>query len=135
MGELPVSSALTKGLAQQKEQLTSNLASRLGSNWERSSAGITSMAEFTKNVDIVKDQARRGEIAQLSGLTTPPQAAYQRAGLMGLTRFPDQRQYTEMQQPYQFSRQGQWESKKFRAEQIMGIQEGLGQAAGTMMMA
>lgn len=87
-GELPISLQLEAGLAKQKELSETDLSRRLGSQYKQSSAGILSETALDKNAELIREQARRGEISQLYGLTGGAEQSYQggvanRMGIIG----------------------------------------------------
>ena len=75
-GELPVSSALEKGLESQKKNLEEDLSRRLGSQWSQSSAGIAAQQEFNQGAESLREQARQGLIQNYSGIGLAGNQAY-----------------------------------------------------------
>jgi len=82
-GELPVSPSLERGLTEQEGEVRESMRRRLGPGWETSTPGITSLAEFKKRAEELREGARRGEItaSEQQGYASPtsplrPSAAY-----------------------------------------------------------
>jgi len=67
-GTLPVSPALETDLATQESQLSEELSRRLGPNWQTSTPGIQAMGEFKKRADLLREEARRGQITTGEGM-------------------------------------------------------------------
>ncbi len=61
-GELPISPALEKSLEDQYAKLTESLSRRLGPGWMETTAGQQAMSRFTQTAELVREEARRGEI-------------------------------------------------------------------------
>ena len=67
-GELDVSPALLKDLGQQEGQLREQLRRNLGEGFETSSAGIEALSQFDQQKNLVLEEARRGQISDLTNL-------------------------------------------------------------------
>lgn len=131
-GELPVSAAMEKSLGEREAALERDLSQRLGPQWKQSSVGITAMDKMKTSSELMRDQARRGEILQMSGLTTPPQGGYQKAGLAQLSSPSSFLQnYPSMLQPYQSQRSGQFNAQQMNAQQRSQTLGGIGSLLGT----
>lgn len=61
-GNLPVDPALERDIKGQETTLRDRLRSQLGSGYETSSAGIEAMQKFTEGADVLRSQARHGEL-------------------------------------------------------------------------
>lgn len=61
-GTLPISPALEQELTDQETQMKENLARKLGPNWELSTPGQKAMSTLKQKADLVREEARRGEI-------------------------------------------------------------------------
>ncbi len=141
-GELPVSPALEAEIEKQKTGLVENLAGRLGPNWQTTTAGIQTMSEFNKNASLLREEARRSEIAQGAGQTLAGQEAQQGAALgkqaqyntYGQQLFPLLGAQSAAQQPYQYysglQNQANAANATASAQQQAGLMSGLGSLAG-----
>lgn len=69
-GKLEVPLSITDELDKQWTQLSEVMSRQLGPNWQTTTPGIQAESEFNKRKALIIDQARRGEIAQSSGLLT-----------------------------------------------------------------
>lgn len=67
-GELPISPAMEKELTDQRDKTVEALNQRLGSNWNTTTAGIQAMSEFDKRAELLREEARRGQISVGEGL-------------------------------------------------------------------
>lgn len=67
-GELEVSPALEKSLAEDEAALTETLNRKFGTDYQVSSGGSKAIQDFQTRADIVRDAARRGEISEGSQL-------------------------------------------------------------------
>lgn len=74
-GELPVDPALERDLKKQEETLRDTLRAQLGTGFETSTPGIEAMQSFREGAEVLRSQARRGE------LTLSEQLASARAGV------------------------------------------------------
>lgn len=61
-GELPVDPALERDIAKQEQTLRDTLRSQLGPGYETSTPGIDAMQSFREGADVLRSQARRGEL-------------------------------------------------------------------------
>ncbi len=62
-GKLPVSPALEQDLAAQEKALSESLSQRLGPNWMLSTPGQKAMADFKQRAELMREEARRGQIS------------------------------------------------------------------------
>lgn len=62
-GELPVDPALERDITSQEQTLKDRLRSQLGSGYETSSAGIEALQKFGEGANVLRSQARHGEIS------------------------------------------------------------------------
>ena len=74
-GELPISPALESDLADQENMMTETLSRKLGANWMLSTPGQKAYSTMKQKADLVREEARRGEIDSASdrmaqGMTT-----------------------------------------------------------------
>ena len=146
-GELPVSPALEAEIEKQKAGLIENLSGRLGPNWQTSTAGIQTMSEFNKTAGLLREEARRGEIAQGAGQTLAGQEAQQGAAIAKQTALgnyanrllPSTGAATDAMQPYQYyaglQNQASASNAQASAQQQAGLMGGLGQLAGAGLSA
>ena len=146
-GELPVSPALEAEIEKKKAGLIENLSGRLGPNWQTSTAGIQTMSEFNKTAGLLREEARRGEIAQGAGQTLAGQEAQQGAALAKQTAYgnyanrmlPLTGAATDAMQPYQYYAGLQNQAAQYNAQasaaQQAGLMGGLGQLAGAGLSA
>lgn len=67
-GELPVSPALEKDIEEQRKKLEEELSRTLGPDWRSSTPGIQAMNEFEKRAELLREEARRGELQAGTGL-------------------------------------------------------------------
>lgn len=142
-GKLPVSPALENELAKQKTDLEAYLSRKLGSNWANSTPGIQALAEFNKNAETLREEARTGQITSgeqllLAGLQGQQQAQNYatssaasfpsfNSGLVGLS--------SQAQQPYQYYNGLALQANMANAQNSAGLMQGLGSLAGTGLMA
>lgn len=141
-GELPVSPALEAEIEKQKSGLIEGLSSRLGPNWQTSTAGIQTMSEFEKTTGLLREEARRGEIAQGAGQALAGQEAQQGAALAKQTALgnyasrllPSAGVATAAMQPYQYyaglQNEAAMSNAQTSAQQQAGLMGGLGSLAG-----
>ena len=74
-GELPVDPSLIRGLQEQESGLRETLRRQLGPDFETSSPGIESLAEFGKRKNETLESARRGDITMAEQLGIARQGA------------------------------------------------------------
>jgi hypothetical protein len=146
-GELPISPALEKSLADQLSQMTEALSQRLGPNWMKTTAGQQAMSTFTQRVDLLREEARRGAISGEGGLLLS------NLGYLGNVRgartaevanYPSRTSglfqgYGVLQQPYQKQRQMELSAAiataESKATSTAGFWGGMGNLAGAGMQA
>ena len=146
-GELPVSPALEADIASQEKTLREGLSRRLGADWETTTPGIQALSEFQKRSGLLREEARRGEIAGGTGLALS-QRGYRtaeeearRAGYIGFGQrlLPTFSAYGQAMQPYQYRRgmelQAQIATAQARAKEQASLYGGLGRLVGTGLMA
>lgn len=142
-GKLPVSPALENELTKQRSDLESYLSRKLGPNWANSTPGIQALAEFNKNAETLREEARTGQITSgeqllLAGLqgqqqsqkyATSSAASFPgfNSGLVGLS--------SQAQQPYQYYNGLALQGNMASAQNQVGLMKGLGQVAGNGLMA
>lgn len=63
-GNLPVSPALESSLQREQAGLETELSTKLGPNWKLSTPATTKLGEFKKRAELVREEARRGQISQ-----------------------------------------------------------------------
>ena len=139
-GEIEVSPALEKDLAERKTELEEYLSRRLGNDWQQSTAGIQAMSDYDQSANLLREEARRGQISSGEGLML---SQYQRmaddqnrlysqnyntpnrySGLLS--------NYGNAMQPYQFQRSMQFNANARNAQNDAGMMMGLGQIAGSL---
>jgi len=146
-GELDISPALEKSLAGQEEQMGEMLSQKLGPDWATTTAGQQSMSSFKERADLVREEARRGEIQgggattmaylqQLSGLHGEKGGRYaQFAGRAG-GLFAG---YGAAMAPYQQQRQAAYQGGLYQqglqSQQQTGLYSGLGSLIGSGIQA
>lgn len=74
-GELPVDPALERDITTQQQTLHDRLRAQFGSGYESSSAGIEALQKFGEGANVLRDQARRGEITLAEQLSLARQGA------------------------------------------------------------
>lgn len=67
-GQLPISPALEASLGKQETQIVEALSQRLGTNWQLTTPGQQAMGAFRQRADLVREEARRGEMSTQGGL-------------------------------------------------------------------
>lgn len=143
-GELPVSPALEAELSQQEQEISEDLARRLGPQWQQTTAGQRGMGEFQKRADLVREEARRGQLSTGESLL---------ASRMGQMSDIEQRRLVNLQQsgqpslqllgayggvlaPYQQERMMGWQmsnqAKQQSAANRAGVIGSMFGAAGTL---
>ena len=142
-GELPVSPALEQELNNQYKQLSEALSQRLGPGWMETTAGQQAMSTFMQKANLVREEARRGEItggtsSTLSNLTY--MGGSREAKASGAYAFPSRTSglfggYGQAMQPYQTQRQMQLQASMANAQSQSGLLGGLGQLAGAGIQA
>jgi hypothetical protein len=144
-GELPISPALEESLTDQERKMTEALSQRLGSNWMQTTAGQQAMGELQQRSDLLREEARRGEINTqggmlLSNLGYLGNAEAQKTSYA--SAFPSRTSglfsgYGQAQQPYQQQRGWEFQARmanaQSRAQRQAGLMGGLGQLAGAGM--
>jgi len=143
-GELPVSPALEADIASQEKTLREGLSRSLGTGWETTTPGIQALSEFQKRSGLLREEARRGEIAGGTGLVLS-QMGYrtaeeeaQRAGYTGFGQrlFPTFGAYGQAMQPYQYQRgmelQARIATAQAEAQEQAGLYGGLGSLTGML---
>lgn len=83
-GELPVNSALTRQLEDQRGRLEEQLLRNLGPGWETSTPGIQALAEFRQREAEIMEAARRGDIAMAEQLLSGREGASFGRGTSGI---------------------------------------------------
>ncbi|MFA7120534.1 MAG: hypothetical protein WC277_03595 [Bacilli bacterium] len=144
-GELPVSPALEKNLQQQEQQMREALSQRLGAGWEMSTAGQQAMGEFTRNAELLREEARRG------AMTTEGGMLLSNLGYLGNTQgvrtdqagqFPSRTSgmfgaYGALQAPYQQQRgmefQAMMANAQNQSQSRAGLMGGIGSLLGAGM--
>lgn len=74
-GELEVDPALERDLREQKETLQGRLQQQLGAGFETSTPGIEALQRFDESAEILRSQARRGELTLSEQLSLARQGA------------------------------------------------------------
>lgn len=74
-GELPVDPALERDITTQEQTLKDRLRSQLGAGYESSSAGIEALQKFGEGANVLRSQARHGEISLAEQLSLARQGA------------------------------------------------------------
>lgn len=74
-GELPVDPALERDITQQETTLKDRLRAQFGAGYESSSPGIEALQKFGEGANVLRDQARRGEITLAEQLSLARQGA------------------------------------------------------------
>ena len=143
-GKLPVSPALEEGLARQEKMLRENLSRSLGAGWETTTPGIQSLGEFQQRAGLLREEARRGEIAGGTGLILAQreyltgEKGAQQTGYVGLGQrlFPTFGAYGQAMQPYQYQRgmelQARIATAQAEAQEQAGLYGGLGSLTGML---
>jgi len=153
-GELPVSPGLERALGKQEEMTREELAARLGSQYEQTTAGIQTLGQVKESAEITREEARRGMLTTAAGirgaLSGEMMGQQQMAGqgygqmvgvrsglqqqrLAGLGGAPGMYgnitgQYLAALQPYQ---QDRWQREQIAAMNKAGQMNLLGQIIGT----
>jgi len=138
-GELPISPAMEKSLAEQEQQMTEALSQRLGPDWMKTTSGQQAMSEFQKRSELLREEARRGAITSEGGLLMS------NLGFLGnvegaktqqASAFPYRTSglfsgYGQAQQPHQYYSGLQHQTNISNAQNKAGLMQGYGQLAGT----
>ncbi len=148
-GELPVSPALEAELQNEYKKVNEDLTRRLGPNWQLSTAGQQAMGEFKKRAELLREEARRGQISVGEGLLASRigllsdlgQRDYNRLLSVGNRTYPLMSAYQSALSPYQRERmlqqqlgfQAAMQSAANKAEMIGDILE-LGGTVGGMYL-
>lgn len=74
-GELPVDPALERDITSQEQTLKDRLRAQLGSGYETSSAGIEAMQKFGEGANVLRSQARHGEMTLAEQLSLAREGA------------------------------------------------------------
>lgn len=142
-GKLPTSPALEKNLEDEQRKMAEALSQRLGPNWMTTTPGQQAMSTFQKRADLLREEARRGEMSSGEGLLMS------NLGYLGNTQakqateavqFPTRTSglfqgYGQAQQPYQYYAGLQLEANKQSAinsaNSQAGLMGGFGQLLGS----
>jgi hypothetical protein len=136
-GELPISPAMEKELSQQQSSLMENLSQRLGPDWQQTTAGQQSMSEFQKRAELLREEARRGQITTGEGLLESRMGflqGMQQTDLSNLSAFSAPNSagaYTSALAPYQMQRQMQFSANQSDAANSTSLLSGLMGMVGT----
>lgn len=137
-GELPISPAMEKELSQQEAAITEGLSQRLGSDWQQTTAGQQAMSEFQKRAELLREEARRGQITTGEGLLESRLGflqGVQQQGLSNLSAFASPNSagaYSSALAPYQAQRQMQFSANQSSAANNAAMTSGLMGMAGTL---
>lgn len=74
-GELPVDPALERNIEEQREVLRARLQEQLGPGFETSTPGIEALQRFEESAEVLRDQARRGQLSLSEQLSLARQGA------------------------------------------------------------
>lgn len=74
-GELEIDPAVERDIKQQEATLRDRLSNQLGSGYETSSAGIEALQKFNEGANILRSQARKGELTLADQLSMSRQGA------------------------------------------------------------
>lgn len=132
-GELPVSPALEKSLSDEQRKMAEALSQRLGPNWMETTPGQQAMSTFQQRADLLREEARRGEMTSGQGLLMT------NLGYLGNTQAQDVSQaaqfptrtsglfqgYGQAQQPYQYYSGMQYNANVQNAQNNAASQAGL----------
>lgn len=139
-GELPVSPALEQELEKQHRQLTEALSQRLGTGWMETTAGQQAMSTFMQKANLVREEARRGEItggtsSTLSNLSYMGGAREAKAS--GAYAFPSRTSGLFGEYSGVLDRMSNERMMQYQAEtqQQAGMMSGYGQLIGSGMQA
>lgn len=139
-GELPVSPAMEKELTDQKTKTIEALNQRLGSNWNTTTAGIQAMSEFDKRAELLREEARRGQISTGEGLLESRMgflsdlSQRETANIGGTgSYFMNPSYFQAALQPYQNQRAMQLQANGINAQNSAGMTSGLMSLGGTAL--
>lgn len=125
-GKLPVDPALERDIREQKLTLKEQLQSQFGPGWETSSPAIEAMSRFDESANVLRSQARRGELTLAEQLgAVREQTGMQQAGVSGA--------FAGLQLPGVFGA----ETQPFMRDILGGVGAaagGIGQVAGGFQM-
>lgn len=138
-GELPLSQAVENEISKRWADTQAYLSRKLGPQWEESTPGIQSKAEFDKWSSALREEQQTGKLSGASAMSIAQQDFYNQLlgrsaqsassplgmyqGLMG--------SYQAALQPYQIQRQMQLQANMSNARSGNSMMSGLGMLAGT----
>ena len=138
-GELPISPAMEKQLTDQRSQTEEALNQRLGAGWNTTTAGIQAMSEFDKRAEMLREEARRGQISTGEALLesragfVAGQNQQQLANTANTgAYFVNPGVYQAALQPYQQQRQMETNALMFNAQNSSNQTAGMMQLGGTV---
>lgn len=139
-GKLPVSPAMEKQFEEEEKAIRESLSRMAGPQWENSTAGIQKYGEFKTRRDLLREEARRGQIDTGTGLLLS-QMGYlgdsktnniNTGNLLGNRLGTVRSGYLQSLQPYQYDRGLQFQANVANAKRGGGPAWGaLGTALGT----
>lgn len=144
-GELEISPALEKNLAERERMMVEALSQKLGSNWMQTTAGQQAMATFTRQAELLREEARRGELTGGMGLYLSHQQQYQ-GDISGQRKYGQGMGFSgakaglfsqagQAQQPYQYQRGLQYQANVANAPSKAGLLKGYGDIVGSGIQA
>lgn len=114
-GEDGVSPALSRGIEAYKAETTQSLASRLGPDWEQTTAGQQALSSMASTGSLLEEEARRGAIGQGEGLLSNRQQLLQSlqnqqvSNIAGFSQAPTSEQFQSALNPFQLQRQAEFQ--------------------------
>jgi len=139
-GKLPVSPGMESNLAEQQKILQEGLSRKGGSGYNLSTAGIQSLGLFNRNAEMMREEARRGQISSGQGLISSGLSnimgqqgqQYSQGQNMGLPGFSAlQGAYGQAYQPFQFNRNMEFQANQQTAANRAGLLGGAMGMVGT----
>ena len=139
-GELPISPAMESNIQKQEKQLAEALSQRLGPDWQTTTSGQQAMSELKQSSELLREEARRGEISSGGGALLANEGYLQSAGALKgyeATAFPGRTGGLfagagQAMYPYQAQRQGQYGADMYSAQSRAASQAGLMSGIGSL---
>lgn len=140
-GELPLSPGMESSLQKQEAQLAEVLSRRLGPDWQTTTSGQQAMGELRERTELLREEARRGEISSGGGALLANLGQLQSAGALESAKamqFPGRTGGLfagagQAMAPYQMQRQGMFNADMYRAQSRASSQAGLMGGIGSLL--